>query len=58
LSIRGLRAGSRPRRVGKAPIKLANGTAIGVLGMYVVVDAATGRSLFMKSMKGDASAKV
>ena len=44
-------------RVGKAPIKLANGTAIGVLGMYEVVDAATGRSLFMKSMKSDATAK-
>src|SRR6185369_1675864 len=40
-------------RVGKAPIKLANGTSIGVLGMYEVVDAATGRSLFMKSMKGE-----
>jgi len=44
-------------RVGKAPIKLANGTAIGVLGMYEVVDAATGRSLFMKSMKDGAPAK-
>jgi hypothetical protein len=44
-------------RVGKAPIKLANGTAIGVLGMYEVVDAATGRSLFMKSMKGEPAAK-
>ena len=44
-------------RVGKAPIKLSNGTAIGVLGMYEVVDAATGRSLFMKSMKDGAPAK-
>ena len=44
-------------RVGKAPIKLANGTSIGVLGMYEVVDAATGRSLFMKSMKGEPAAK-
>ena len=44
-------------RVGKAPIKLANGTSIGVLGMYEVVDAATGRSLFMKSMKDGAPAK-
>ena len=44
-------------RVGKAPIKLANGTSIGVLGMYEVVDAATGRSLFMKSMKSDAPVK-
>jgi hypothetical protein len=44
-------------RVGKAPIKLTNGIAMGVLGMYEVVDAATGRSLFMKSMKEEAAAK-
>lgn len=40
-------------RAGKAPIKLADGTAIGVLAMYEIVDAATGRSLFMKSMKSE-----
>jgi hypothetical protein len=45
-------------RAGKAPLKLPNGTAFGILGMYEVVDAATGRNLFMKSMKGDAAAKV
>jgi hypothetical protein len=44
-------------RVGKAPIKVANGTAIGVLGMYEIVDAATGRALFMKSMKTEATTK-
>lgn len=44
-------------RVGKAPIKLANGSVIGVLGMYEMVDAATGRSLFMQSMKNEAAAK-
>jgi hypothetical protein len=44
-------------RAGKAPLKLPNGTSIGILGMYEVVDAATGRNLFMKSMKGDAAAK-
>jgi len=44
-------------RAGKAPLKLANGTAFGMLAMYEVVDAATGRNLFMKSMKGDAAAK-
>ncbi|HEV7992716.1 MAG TPA: PAS domain-containing protein [Gemmatimonadaceae bacterium] len=45
-------------RAGKAPLKLPNGTAFGMLAMYEVVDAATGRTLFMKSMKGDAAAKV
>ena len=40
-------------RAGKAPIKLADGTAIGVLAMYEIVDAATGRALFMKSMKAE-----
>jgi hypothetical protein len=44
-------------RAGKAPLKLPNGTSFGILGMYEVVDAATGRNLFMKSMKGDAAAK-
>ncbi len=44
-------------RVGKAPIKLANGASIGVLAMYEVVDAATGRALFMQSMKNEAAAK-
>jgi hypothetical protein len=45
-------------RAGKAPLKLPDGTSFGILGMYEVVDAATGRNLFMKSMKGDAAAKV
>jgi hypothetical protein len=40
-------------RAGKAPIKLPDGTAIGVLAMYEIVDAATGRALFMKSMKNE-----
>ena len=44
-------------RAGKAPLKLPNGTSFGILGMYEVVDAATGRNLFMQSMKGDAAAK-
>jgi hypothetical protein len=44
-------------RAGKAPLKLPNGTSFGMLAMYEVVDAATGRTLFMKSMKGDAAAK-
>ena len=41
-------------RVGKAAIKLANGEVIGVLGMYEVLDAATGRALFMKAAAGKA----
>lgn len=45
-------------RAGKAPLKLSNGTSFGMLAMYEVVDAATGRTLFMKSMKSDAPAKV
>lgn len=32
-------------RVGKAPIERADGTVIGVLGMYEVLDAETGRTL-------------
>ncbi len=32
-------------RVGKAPIERADGTVIGVLGMYEVLDAETGRKL-------------
>jgi hypothetical protein len=36
-------------RAGKAPIKLSNGETIGVLGMYELLDAATGRALFMKA---------
>jgi hypothetical protein len=41
-------------RVGKAPIKLASGEVIGVLGMYEVLDAATGRALYMQAaIKGD-----
>jgi hypothetical protein len=38
-------------RAGKAPLKLRDGTTFGVLAMYEIVDAATGRALFMKSMK-------
>jgi len=41
-------------RVGKAPIKLANGEVIGVMGMYEVLDAATGRAMFMKNAAGKA----
>ena len=40
-------------RAGKAPITLADGTTVGVLAMYEIVDAATGRTLFMQSMKGE-----
>ena len=40
-------------RAGKAPLKLADGTAFGVLAMYEIVDAATGRALFMQSMKSE-----
>jgi hypothetical protein len=40
-------------RAGKAPLKLADGTAFGLLAMYEIVDAATGRALFMKSMKSE-----
>ena len=40
-------------RVSKAPLTLANGTRFGLLAMYEVVDAATGRALFMKSMKNE-----
>ena len=38
-------------RAGKAPLKLADGTTFGIIAMYEIVDAATGRALFMKSMK-------
>ena len=38
-------------RAGKAPLTLADGRTFGVLAMYEIVDAATGRSLFMQSMK-------
>jgi hypothetical protein len=44
-------------RAGKAPLKLPDGSSFGMLAMYEVVDAATGRTLFMKSMKGEAAAK-
>ena len=44
-------------RAGKAPLKLPNGTSFGILGMYELVDAATGRQLFMKSMKSETPAK-
>ena len=40
-------------RAGKAPLKLPDGTAFGLLAMYEIVDAATGRALFMKSMKNE-----
>ena len=40
-------------RAGKAPLKLADGTVFGLLAMYEIVDAATGRTLFMKSMKNE-----
>ena len=40
-------------RAGKAPIKLASGEVIGILGMYEIVDGATGRALFMKAMKDE-----
>ena len=40
-------------RASKAPLMLPDGTAFGVLAMYELVDAATGRALFMKSMKGE-----
>jgi hypothetical protein len=42
-------------RAGKAPLKAADGTSFGILAMYEVVDAATGRALFMKSMKNEPS---
>ena len=38
-------------RAGKAPIKLSSGEVIGVLGMYELLDAATGRALFMKNAR-------
>lgn len=37
-------------RVGKAPIRTADGAVIGVLGMYETIDPALGRALFMKSV--------
>jgi hypothetical protein len=40
-------------RAGKAPLKLPDGTSFGLLAMYEIVDAATGRALFMKSMKNE-----
>ena len=40
-------------RAGKAPLKAADGTSFGILAMYEIVDAATGRALFMKSMKNE-----
>jgi hypothetical protein len=42
-------------RASKAPLTLADGTAFGLLAMYEVVDAATGRALFMQSMKNETS---
>lgn len=38
-------------RVGKAPIRDARGTAIGVLGMYEVLDPALGRQLYAEQLK-------
>jgi hypothetical protein len=40
-------------RAGKAPLRLADGTTFGILAMYEIVDAATGRTLFMQSMKNE-----
>ena len=40
-------------RASKAPLLLPDGSAFGVFAMYEIVDAATGRALFMKSMKGE-----
>lgn len=40
-------------RASKAPLLLPDGSAFGLLAMYELVDAATGRALFMKSMKGE-----
>jgi hypothetical protein len=40
-------------RASKAPLLMPDGSAFGVLAMYELVDAATGRALFMKSMKGE-----
>jgi hypothetical protein len=40
-------------RAGKAPLKAPDGSSFGILAMYEVVDAATGRALFMKSMKNE-----
>ena len=36
-------------RAGKAPIRTASGEILGILGMYELLDAATGRALFMKA---------
>lgn len=44
-------------RAGKAPLRMPDGRVFGVLAMYEIVDAQTGRSLFMQSMKNE-SAKV
>jgi hypothetical protein len=44
-------------RAGKAPLRLSDGTVVGILAMYEIVDAQTGRSMFMQSMKNE-SAKV
>jgi hypothetical protein len=42
-------------RVGKVPIQRTDGTAIGVLGMYEVLDAATARKLYgEQALKGGA----
>jgi hypothetical protein len=40
-------------RAGKAPLKLPDGTTFGIIAMYEIVDAATGRALFMKSQKAE-----
>jgi hypothetical protein len=40
-------------RASKAPLLLSDGSAFGLLAMYEIVDAATGRALFMKSMKSE-----
>jgi PAS domain-containing protein len=38
-------------RAGKAPIRLASGAVTGVLGMYEVLDSATGRKVFGEQLK-------
>ena len=40
-------------RAGKAPLKRPDGTTFGIIAMYEIVDAATGRALFMKSQKAE-----
>ena len=39
-------------RAGKAPIRTEEGTILGILGMYEVLDGATGRRLFTERTQG------